>query len=77
MTPGAATGDLRVDEAGQMGEFVKGEPSDEADAVIVRYVSTGVVMSIETAKRVRDLTERQLKSFDEFQQKANTEKTKH
>ena len=36
----------RVDEAGQMGESVKVEPSDEADAVIVRYVSTGVVMTL-------------------------------
>ena len=42
------------------------EPVDKADAVFVRYVSTGVVMSMDTARRLMALIQRQLAVFDEL-----------
>ena len=60
-----------INDAGEIGDRLVVEPSDDAEAVFVRYVSMGVVMTVDTARRLKELIALQVKAFEQLQSKAN------
>ena len=54
-----------IDKKGLLGKKLKTEPENNHD-VILRQVNSGVIMNIDTAKKIRDWFDNQIKNFEKL-----------